>query len=708
MWVGALLALSSRAEPRMPGGAARQALLEGVRSLDCPGVPGGLALWADGAVPLATGRLGAVSVPFAAAGFQGKGRVVALGHDGCLTDEALAHGDARRLLTNAVAWLAPAARPPRVGVVSLFDAPRVVELVEGRRLPGEGFGEALKALDVLVLTSNALTPDDARALGAFVTRGGGLLVAHTGWGWQQLRGGPPMTQDALNLVLAPSGLGWTSSTLERASGAGFSLSPPPLDGSALVATRALLDGTARDDELDIVSALALDGAELLPLTRPDVMVRVAAEAKARGLADPTPARPLRRHAALDRYLLLLALAPKPPEQTRALAAAATFPGAVPEAPPVTATLRVDLAVPAWTSTGLYARPGVPLRVTTPTGASAGLRVRIGCHTDDLTRLDEWHRAPRVSQSWPLRDGTTDVASPTGGLVYVEVPPNARGVAVVKVAGAVQAPFFKLNETSPERWRQLRQAPAPWAELASDKVVLSVPSSAVRALDDPEALLRAWDRVLDGAADLAGSPRARATPERYVADVQLGAGFMHSGYPMMTHLEAAPRLVSAQVLARGEWGFFHELGHNHQAPEWTFEGTGEVTNNLFTLYLFDTLTTTKRQDAHEAFKTRREARARHFAAGAPFAAWKADPFLALFMYCELQEAFGWAPFQRVFAEYRDLPEAQRPRTDDEKRDQWLVRLSRAVKRDLGPFFVAWGVPTSERARREVASLPPWRP
>jgi hypothetical protein len=102
------------------------------------------------------------------------------------------------------------------------------------------------------------------------------------------------------------------------------------------------------------------------------------------------------------------------------------------------------------------------------------------------------------------------------------------------------------------------------------------------------------------------------------------------------------------------------------------------------------------------------RALHREAGAPFERWKREPFTALVMYQELREAFGWEAYQRVFAAYRDLPAVERPKTDDQKRDQWLVRMSRAVRRDLGPFFVSWGVPTSEAARASLADLAPWAP
>ncbi len=76
--------------------------------------------------------------------------------------------------------------------------------------------------------------------------------------------------------------------------------------------------------------------------------------------------------------------------------------------------------------------------------------------------------------------------------------------------------------------------------------------------------------------------------------------------------------------------------------------------------------------------------------------------------QMKEAFGWDAFKKVFAEYRDLSEDQRPKSDDEKREQWMVRFSRTVGRNLGPFFEAWGIPTSEKARASIADLPLWMP
>jgi len=394
---------------------------------------------------------------------------------------------------------------------------------------------------------------------------------------------------------------------------------------------------------------------------------------------------------------------------RAHPRAAEFPGTVPEdAPRVSEVVTVDLRVPAWHSTGLYAAPGETISVELPPElADKHLRVRIGCHKDRLR--EPRRRESSITVSVPLAAATTEVCNPFGGLVYIEVPRDLDlDSAQIRITGAVRAPYYVLGRTTLEQWRsRIRQRPAPWAELEGRKIVLSVPSEVVRTLDDPQSLMEFWDAVLDAQATLAAIPTRRVRPERMVADVQISAGYMHSGYPIMVHLPSARVMVDLQRLrnnGHGDvWGFFHELGHNHQRPEWTFRGTVEVTCNLFTLYCLDKLCA-NRNPRREVTREYRERRIRRYLeGGARFEEWQRDPFLALQMYMQMQEAFGWEAFIKVFAEYRQLPPEERPRSDDEKRDQFLVRFSRTVGRNLGPFFEAWGVPTSEDARLDAGRL-----
>ena len=185
--------------------------------------------------------------------------------------------------------------------------------------------------------------------------------------------------------------------------------------------------------------------------------------------------------------------------------------------------------------------------------------------------------------------------------------------------------------------------------------------------------------------------------------------MHAGYPIMTHLDAAPRFVDlARLSTQGDWGMFHEMGHNHQHRDWTFSGTTEVTCNLFSLYLMETVCS--KGIGHKAMSPESIQRNRvlYEKGGSKFGLWKSKPFTALIMYYEMRTAFGWEAYKKVFAEYRDLADYERPKGDAAKRDQWLTRMSKTVGKNLGPFFESWGVPTSKKARAGLVKLPSWMP
>jgi hypothetical protein len=446
---------------------------------------------------------------------------------------------------------------------------------------------------------------------------------------------------------------------------------------------------------------------------------------------PTAKKRLSRDMRLD-YLILSLQVRKArdvsAEQVKAHPAAEVFPGSVGEdAKPVTQKIKINTSAAGWHigsrrrslywhSTGLYAAAGEVITVTVPKDVTEkGLYVQIGAHNDRLWRKTSWARAPEICRRFALVQTETKAANAFGGLVYIEAPYDLKiGTITVAIDGAVRAPYYVLGKTDAEEWRQtIRNHPAPWGELAGRKLILTLPSKVLRTVDDPEDLMKFWDSVMDRYSDLLGRDRQRRRLERFVPDVQISAGYMHAGYPLMTMLDITTTIVDKKRIISnrhgGVWGLFHEIGHNHQNYDWTFRGTGEVTVNLFSLYIMDKVCDVEGK-GHPSITDRARKRNtdRYFADGCDFEKWKRDPFLALCMYLQLQETFGWEPFTKVFKEYRNLTQEQRPQSDDEKRDQWMVRMSRAVGRDLGPFFQAWGVPTTEKARSSISELPGWMP
>lgn len=377
----------------------------------------------------------------------------------------------------------------------------------------------------------------------------------------------------------------------------------------------------------------------------------------------------------------------------AFAAAATYPGLpAPGTTRVTRKVKVDLSIPRWHSTGLFAAAGEPLRITLPKGAEkSGLRVRVGATHCSLLRKGEWRRPPVVCTEFELNRRVTVFSSPFGGPVYIVAPFGAKGKVAVSIGPACPAPHFVEGRDTPETWaKQLRETPAPFVELENDRIVLTVPYEAAKKLVDPRPLLQVWREIVDNSARLVGRPINRAYPERICVDPQLCAGYMHAGYPIMVPSCSAGNLIDEPGIRTGRkddvWGFFHEMGHNHQSDDWTFNGTVEVTVNFFSLYNREKICGRKVRDNHKIGTPYLRAKVKKWnEAGRPLREWYADPFLALDFFAGLIEKYGWESFEKLFAEYRALPPGEKPKSDLDKRRQWCQRLSRIVGEDLTREF-----------------------
>lgn len=103
-----------------------------------------------------------------------------------------------------------------------------------------------------------------------------------------------------------------------------------------------------------------------------------------------------------------------------------------------------------------------------------------------------------------------------------------------------------------------------------------------------------------------------------------SGWMHSGYPIMCHLESVQKLISLEDMrSKGLWGPIHELGHNQQCHGWEFRPhTTEATCNLWSVYVHETVLGIPRAQAHPELKPEeREKRIRdHLQKGAPLSNW----------------------------------------------------------------------------------------
>ncbi|MCL2104213.1 MAG: M60 family metallopeptidase, partial [Kiritimatiellaeota bacterium] len=519
-----------------------------------------------------------------------------------------------------------------------------------------------------------------------------------------------------NRLLGPAGVLINQSMVARTGSRGY-LAAGPVPGGVDILEAAVLaqKGGLSDKALIAQVSTTLSAAKSVLADGDNSKLAQGVNAVMRS-ADPnrTPSEkePMQEGdvaARLAMIALCNAWQEKPAQLWKASPAAVAYPGVAEQgASRGRKALTINLDVPRWHSTGLFASAGEAVTVELPPGAEKiGLKLRVGSTTCNNTSHDRWVRAPKVDVEIPLKETKTVVSTPFGGMLYVVVPNTveaAERVCTVTIVNAVQAAWFKVGRDSLAAWKAMQKLPAPWAEIESGKVILTVPAAEIQSVGDPVALMKFWDEVADLCAHLTGIPTERRSPERFVCDVQLCAGYMHAGYPIMLPTSTAKDLVNLEKLVtKGDWGFFHEIGHNHQNHDWTFHGTGEVTVNFFTLYIMEKICglppreTRMKQDGIRPLK-------KWIENGKPHDEWCRDPFLALEMFVRIQEAYGWEAFEKLFAEYRALTDSERPKNDGEKRDQWCTRLSKLTGENIAAVFDSWNVPISEAARQACAAFP----
>jgi hypothetical protein len=715
-------------------------LTTGISGIGFPGLPGTICVFGTEAFTVvAAPSKGGGADPVVAAGRLGKGRVVAFGHEGYFYADALKVADTKAFLVNALKW---AGRKDGNGLkVATHGLPELAKSLDGvnvTEVGGTTWVDKLDGFAVVVVSAGRVSKAETDSLRKFVEAGGGLIAGVPGWGWLQVNPGKTLEADfAIQKLFSAAGVAWSDGTAERPKDGIIPVTGPASTltnaSHALAALDRWTSGgptpTAAEADLIRGAVTRLRGipeTEAAPLR---ARLAKTLDATAPKLPVPMPKKPVGPKDATGKLLLAISTQEamrRHPEETKPHPAAEAFPGSVPaDAPRVTRKTTVRLGLQGykcdgvgtsvnsrlWHSTGLYAAPGELVKVTLPAGAPAGLGVRIGSHSDTLWHLNSWQRAPEISREFPLASGnTTPAANPFGGLIYITYPPSAEPSAVeVTIANAVEAPLFVLGQTTAAQWETIRKHPAPWAEFASGKIVITVPSDAARKVADPVELMEFWDAVLDRCADLSVVPRERGRAERFVHDVQISAGYMHSGYPIMAPMGEISRVLDTATIRRdGAWGYFHELGHNHQSPLWTFDGTVEVTCNLYSMYVTEILC--PKAQLHEAIRP--DAIIRHAkkykADGTKFEAWKQEPFTALILYKQLRDEFGWEAYREAFKAYHNLTAKERPRGDEQERDEWLLRMSNATGKNLAPAFDYWGIPVTRAARERVAKLPAWTP
>lgn len=725
------------AEP-LPEDSGRARIITGLDGFPFKGTSGRLILAGEKTFALASDKQGRIP---AAGGFYhddaSKGRMVVFAHDGMPADA--------KLLAHSAAW---AAGKEKKAVILSSDPSWVGRLNKAGFKAELASSPASLAGAGLVVVHGATHLDAAawqKALANHIEHGGGVIVAATTWAQEE---------EQLSQLAKLTG----SAGIYPAGGDAFEIekpmsldAPSPLLSISKAAT-AIADPKLSTDDRKL-ACRTLEGAIPLP-QHPLALDKLLSNLTTKyGHLAPTVAKPYRMGRDPLSDLRLAAeieeLKHLPVEKLFVHPSAAAFPGAGPAGTRVSRDLTFPAASPAadafingaehgtWRETGLYAEAGQAITLHIPAAfAGKGLKAVIGIHEDELWRSEnaekELLRFPSIVHTFALDKPETKIGSPFGGLIRFYVDPGTNlGEAKVRIEGAVEAPVYVLGKTTPEEWTRQRAKPGEWGYLLTPHVTLYVQREALVAVDDPSVYAKHWDEVMRLGDEWLGYAKWRLRPDCAVQDAQVGGGLHHSGYPLMLGPGDGDHLiVKADLIANGDWGIYHELGHGFQScfhDQYTLATHAEVDVNLMPgiVYSFLHHRTAWDGPTHDTYDgpSRMKGMKGFLAFPESERTWEnaCEGTAAYDFQFGLAEAFGWQVWKDSLS--RLMGSLQKPASDDElaslnegdkeqqKRDRLFVCLCAASKSNLTPWFNRYGLgkgnfPIGEKALAIAAKFPEW--
>ncbi len=390
--------------------------------------------------------------------------------------------------------------------------------------------------------------------------------------------------------------------------------------------------------------------------------------------------------------------------------------------------RLKLAIAPGTDlqpTKLYLPPDTELAITL-TGVGAddpnGLpKIAIGAPATqvdpDATEETPWYERVLDPRYTALKDGTTTVSDPEGGVIYLSYPAKTKtpSTATVTVDDAAEPiATFTLGETTERDFqRQLDQRTAPFVELYGQRSMMTFQRSQVLLYrgENHAALLRTLDRIIgieDRLAGYDGGPESAgpAGPHHLVGYPGAIEGV---GAYATTSFTAYPppiqsNLLTVKGLRTGGWGPYHELGHQHQLSPVNPGDLVEVSVNIYSLAVQRAL---EQYGQPPRLRAVNASETSHWddAMTALDQGIKAYPELNIFVKIVPFEQLRLGYGEKMITRWYDVIRQQDlPAGDDQQRWQNVVyTTSVAAGADLTDFWDEWGVTVLDETRDKVADL-----
>lgn len=396
-------------------------------------------------------------------------------------------------------------------------------------------------------------------------------------------------------------------------------------------------------------------------------------------------------------------------------------------------LRINVPPQPQFSTGLYGAPGELVVIDVPQN-SYSLSVQIGAWTDNLSNVLNAPRDPIIFTKTQLAPGRNYIRNLYGGHIYIYAGRPVPTPVTLTFSNVVKSPDFVLGKTTNAEWKDaIAKSCVPYLELRSRNIIFVVPREycITYPINDPTAAMQEWDKIIEKDfyewEGLSENPieeidKAPLLPWRIVQDIKPAFGYGHSGYPIVVQNDYSWFSGIGNVAlinGGGNWGFFHEIGHNNQQPRyWSWSKLTEVTCNLFAFKVANRL----QAQTPAAWPPKHPSLATSIPNALSFAADAATTKNFDGSDARIDNDFArLAPFVQIFdkvpagatydswgfmaALYKKARRANRISINDQdKRDFFYETLCEYTGLDWRLFFQKWGIAVSNISLNKMTALP----
>ncbi len=352
----------------------------------------------------------------------------------------------------------------------------------------------------------------------------------------------------------------------------------------------------------------------------------------------------------------------------------------------------------FTATGLYMAPNATLNITVEQTAGTRLpKLLIGTYS----RYGTWNAQPTVVQ---LTAGTNTITNAAGGLLWLRYTNSTTG-STAKVTfntGYQYAPYFKLGVTTNSDWiSQLTTYTTPDVVLEGSNCVIVV--SRTKAIqyqnEDQAAILNKITQIIALEDDLNGLdnslPSHAKNVHTYLLTQHEDPAYYFFAYDYRTAYITSDvnAILTLDAVGTNGWGLWHELGHQHQMM-WRWGTLGEVTVNLYSLYVQRTLTPSVNRLVNDGVWPKaftylgKAAGTKDYNGSTSYANPLTDLFIRLCMFQQLTLAYG-DNFYRTLAKNMRV-ENPTLANDDDRMRYFMLKACNLSGKNLSNFFQKWGL------------------